>query len=89
MENRPTLQVYSQEQCEGNTKRYYGRTNNIPVEIGGCVLSCEVIGGDWQIFSDSNCEGVCAKVKEGQEYNTPNEMGMPSTGAASARPYNS
>ena len=80
-----TLQVFAKNQQQGATTILSNVTADIAAEIGGNALSCKVTGANWIVYSEVNHKGAQSTLHPGGQYNTPADMGMPPTGAASAQ----
>lgn len=80
-----SIEVFPLEQCQGKGHKFTSDVDDISIANGSGAKSCIITGPNtWTVFSSIN-QGGKAQVLQTGKYNTYDEMGMPNTGAMSAK----
>lgn len=81
-----SIELFPEEQGNGKSYTTQSDVNDIPNFLNGSgAMSCKITGeSSWTVYSSTN-QGGKAQVLQPGKYNTYGEMGMPNTGAKSAK----
>ena len=81
-----TIELFPGEQGDGQSHTFKGDVNDIPKYLNGSgAKSCKITGeSSWTVYSSKN-QGGKSNILQPGKYDTYSDMGMPDSGAMSAK----